>query len=169
MKRTKDYYHYFVEGADDKKVVNTLKTDLQKIVSGKVENFNVVQKKLNKGHIRLLKTGTIVVLVFDVDVGNIDILKENIAFLKEQKNIKDIICITQVMNLEEELVRSCSIKEIKELTKSKSNREFKRDVLRISNLKERLESCEFDFEKFWRLNPQNKYNQINNEAYKIKL
>lgn len=36
------YYHYFVEGPDDKKVLDTLKTDLRMILPGKVEKFNVV-------------------------------------------------------------------------------------------------------------------------------
>ena len=40
------YYHYFVEGDDDRKVVNTLKTDFQFIISGKVDIFNVVDKEL---------------------------------------------------------------------------------------------------------------------------
>ena len=50
-----------------------------------------------------LKMGTIVVLVFDTDAGNIDTLKENIKFLNKQKTIKKVLCITQVKNLEDEL------------------------------------------------------------------
>ena len=64
---------------------------------------------------------------------HVDILKKNIEFLLKQVIIKDVVCITQVMNLEDELVRSCSIKRISELTRSKSNTDFKKDVLHISN------------------------------------
>ena len=42
------YYHYYVEGEDDKKIVNTLKTDFQIIEPGKVDVFNVVQNVLTK-------------------------------------------------------------------------------------------------------------------------
>ena len=46
---------------------------------------------------RTLKTGTTVVLVYDTDVEmNTKILDENIAFLKRQKGIKEVICIPQV-------------------------------------------------------------------------
>lgn len=168
MGQEKNYY-YLVEGDDDKKVVNTLKSELRLIIPGRVEKFNVVQDKLNKKYIRTLKRGTTVVLVFDVDAGNISILEENIKFLKQQSVVKNVICITQVMNLEEELVRSCSIKEIKELTKSKSNRDFKRDVLRISNFESRLKACRFEISKFWNSKSQSQYSHIINEANKIKL
>lgn len=167
--RKNGYYYYFVEGNDDRKVVNTLKSDFRIIVSGKIQKFNVVEEKLTKGHVRTLKNGTSVILVFDIDTEKVDVLKENITFLLKQSNIKDVICVTQVMNLEEELVRSCSIKEIKELTKSKSNKDFKGDVLRISNLKGRLEACGFDFAKFWNSRPVNAYKDIENSAHKIKI
>lgn len=47
------YYHYYVEGEDDKKIVNTLKTDFQIIESGKVDVFNVVQNLINKNSLRI--------------------------------------------------------------------------------------------------------------------
>ena len=40
-----EYYHYFVEGEDDKKVISTLKSDFRSIVPGKVQKFNVIQNK----------------------------------------------------------------------------------------------------------------------------
>lgn len=162
------YFHYFVEGDDDRKIINTLKTDFQLIIPGKVDKFNVVDKTLKKNHLMSIKAGTTVVLVFDTDTGNTDILKKNIEFLSKQNNIKDVICITQIENLEDELVRSTSVKEIRELTKSRSNSEFKTDVLHISNLKKRLEECSFDFTKFWSCQPKNEYKDIVNEADRIR-
>lgn len=163
------YYHYYVEGDDDKKIVAALKTDFRCIVSGKVEKFNVVDKVFKKTHLMSLKEGTAVVLVFDTDTGNTEILKQNIAFLKKQRNVADIICITQVENLEDELVRSTSVKTIKELTKSKSNHEFKSDVLKVSNLKKRLEECGFELKYFWNSQPKNEFKFVKNEADKVKL
>ena len=66
-------YHYFVEGEDEEKLIQVLKTDLRCIIPGKVQKFNVVDKKLNKARLMSLKMGTSVVLVFDTDTGNIDI------------------------------------------------------------------------------------------------
>ena len=167
---SKGYYHYFVEGSDDKKIVNTLKTDLRMILPGKVEEFNVVQKKLTKNRIMSLKAATTVILIFDADAGNVDILNDNIAFLNRQKNqIKKVICIPQVDNLEDELVRSCNIREIWELTKSKSIKDYKRDLLRIQNLADRLKECNFDINKFWVRQPDNQYKNIVNDAEKVKI
>lgn len=53
MKR--EQYHYFVEGEDDRKVVNTLKTDLQWIKPGKVQVFNVIEEELTSLITRTLK------------------------------------------------------------------------------------------------------------------
>lgn len=93
------YYQYYVEGQDEEKLIQVLKTELRLIEPGKVEKFNVVSEELTKLRIMSLKMGTIVVLVFDTDAGNINTLKKNIKFLKEQKAIKNVLCITQVKNL----------------------------------------------------------------------
>lgn len=52
------YYHYFVEGRDEEKIINTLKSDLQLIKAGKVQIFNVVEQKLTKPRLMLLKNNT---------------------------------------------------------------------------------------------------------------
>lgn len=41
-------YHYYVEGDDEKKVVNTLKNSMQLIISGKVDVFNVIERKFTR-------------------------------------------------------------------------------------------------------------------------
>ena len=58
--------------------------------------------------------------------------------------------------------------KIKELTDSKSDSDFKRDVLRVNNLEKRLKDCKFDFSKFWNTKPIGVYADIPNEASKIK-
>ena len=80
MKR--EQYHYFVEGEDDRKVVNTLKTDLQWIKPGKVQVFNVIEEELTSLITRTLKPGTIVVLVFDTDTGKEYFVKKYSFFTK---------------------------------------------------------------------------------------
>lgn len=167
--KSKGFYHYYVEGPDDEKIVNTLKTELQLIIPGKVERFNVVQNKLTKNRMMALKGQTTVILVFDVDAGNPEILRQNINFLlKQTKLVKRVICITQVMNLEEELVRSCKIHSVLEITKSKSQKDYKHDLLHIANLDKRLRECGFDITKFWAKQPDNQYRDITNRAEEIK-
>lgn len=107
MKR--EQYHYFVEGEDDRKVVNTLKTDLQWIKPGKVQVFNDIEEELTSLITRTLKPGTIVVLVFDTDTGKKNTLLKNIRFLQKDSNVKQVLCIMQVKNLEDEFLRSCAI------------------------------------------------------------
>lgn len=74
------YYQYYVEGQDEEKLIQVLKTELRLIEPGKVEKFNVVSEELTKLRIMSLKMGTIVVLVFDTDAGNINTLKKILNF-----------------------------------------------------------------------------------------
>lgn len=57
---------------------------MQCIVPGKVEVFNVVQDYFTTARIRTLKTGTIVILVFDTDKNDISILRSNLDFFWNQ-------------------------------------------------------------------------------------
>lgn len=166
--RKDEYYLYFVEGEDERKLVNTLKSDFEVIRPGKVQVFNVTQNKLTKLRISSLKRGTKVVLVFDTDAGNFTTLKDNIGFLENQSMISEVICITQVRNLEDELMRSCSIKQIKDLLGSKSNKEFKHDLIKEKNLEAKLRKAQFNFNLFWSMCDKENYREITNTAYKIK-
>ena len=40
------YYQYYVEGPDEEKIINVLKTDMGLIIPGKVQKINVVQEVL---------------------------------------------------------------------------------------------------------------------------
>lgn len=168
--RKKATYHYFVEGEDEKSLLNVLKSDLGCIESGKVDKFNVIQNKFTNARIRPLKPGTIVVLVYDTDVEtNMDILQYNVDFLRKQSGIKDVICIPQVKNLEEELKYACGIKNIGELTRSTTKTDYKRDLISCSNLGARLGKCHFDITKFWSRLPNNKFRPFGNDSEKIKI
>ena len=162
------YYQYYVEGQDEEKLIQVLKTELRLIEPGKVEKFNVVSEELTKLRIMSLKMGTIVVLVFDTDAGNINTLKKNIKFLKEQNAIKNVLCITQVKNLEDELKRSCDIKDVKELTGSKSNSDFKHDIRKEKQFGKKLLKKGFDIKNFCAQTDNYIYKEISNDANEIK-
>lgn len=162
-------FQYYVEGPDDKKVVDTLKTKMGLIKPGKVDVLNVVTEKITEMRLRTLSPGTTVVLVFDTDAGNRDILEMNLQILKKSSRVKEVILIPQVSKLEEELVRSCDIRQIKELLDSKTNEEFKRDVLRVTNLDAKLKQHKFDIKSFWATVPVHPYQDIPNQSEKVKL
>ena len=163
-------YHYYVEGDDEKSLLETLKRDMRCIKSGKVDIFNVVQNRFTVARIRPLKPGTIVVLVYDTDVTtNMEIIKYNVAFLKKQKGIKDVICIPQVNNLEDELINACNINSVEEITKSSTKKEFKSDIKNYSNLASRLCKCDFDITKLWSKLPQNEFLVFGNDAKRITI
>ena len=162
-------YKYYVEGEGEKRIIDVLKTDFKSIKPGKVEVFNVNQEHFSDMRLRTLKNNTIVVLVYDVDVDKegIENLEWNIRFLKSRSNVKSVICIPQVENLEDELIAACDIKEIKEITKSKSNTNYKSDLLNCSNLYSRLQQSGFDYGKFWKKMPKNSYGKYGNDSEKI--
>lgn len=163
------YYHYFVEGENEEKIVRILKTDMRLIAPGKVEIFNVVERKLTKLRLMSLKKNTTVVLVFDTDTNQTATLWENIDFLNKDSSVKEVLCITQVQNLEDELKRSCNITHIKELTGSRTDSEFKHDMLKDSQFAKKLKIHKFDFEKFWNTAAKNNFSGIQNDAEKIKI
>ncbi len=166
--RRQIYYQYFVEGEDEIKLLNVLKSDIGCITAGKVDKFNPVQKNFTSARIRTLKPNTVIILIYDTDVEKIEILQKNIAFLERQTAIKEVFCIPQVKNLEEELMRACQIRSIEELTGSTSKKDYKRDIISCTNLDTRLKKCNFDIQKFWQCIPKNGFYIFGNDAEKIK-
>ncbi|MCM1192753.1 MAG: hypothetical protein NC123_00680 [Butyrivibrio sp.] len=163
------YIQYYVEGSDEKCIVNALKSQLQCIIPGKVEIFNMIQNKFTTARIRPLKSGTAIVLVFDTDKGGTDILAGNIKFLKQQQAVEEVLCIPQVDNLEDKLVYSCNIKSVRDLTGSCSVKDFKRDLLNCTNVAYRLSQCGFSIQKMWSRIPVNEFCSFPNQSDKIKV
>lgn len=166
--RTK-YVQYYVEGDDEEKLVNVLKNELQVIRPGKVQKMNVVQNEFTEMRLRPLLPGTMAVLIFDVDTGNLETLQKNMKMLKKYPRISEVVTIPQVRKLEDELIRSCDIKKITELLNSKSRSEFKSDIIKVSNLASKLREHSFDINKFWIKKPTFPYEGIINQSEKIKI
>ena len=125
MKKASGIFQYYVEGDDEKRLIEVLKTDMCLIIPGKVQILNVVQERLTDLKLRTLQDGTTLVFVFDTDVGDPAILNENIRKAKKSSNIKDVYCVPQVKNIEDELIRAMGLKNIEEFLKSKSKKDFK--------------------------------------------
>lgn len=166
MKHT---YQYFVEGETEERIISVLKTDIRCIQPGKVKVLNVVTRRLTTPQVATLNHSTILILVFDTDTNDASILKENIAFLKRQSMIKQVVCIPQVRNLEEELVRSCNITHIKDLLSSRSNTDFKHDIGKCGNLVGALYRHAFSIQTFWSASPAGPFFDIPNESAAIRI
>lgn len=162
-------YRYFVEGESEQILINALKTDLGLIVPGKVDILNVIQKKINKNWLRTMKPNTTVILVYDTDVEDVELLKKNIETLKKCAAVKDVWCIPQVKNLEDELVRACNIRNVMDLTGTRTLHDHKRAFVNSSNQSQMLERNEFDIRKLWSKVPDNAFAQFGNDSGKIKI
>ena len=163
------YIQYYVEGEDEEKLLSVLKNRLGFIKPGKIQKLNVVTQIITDMRLRTLTRGTMVVLVFDTDRGDVNILKKNIEILGECPSVSEIVQIPQVPNLEKELVRSCNIKKIEELLNSKSRTEFKSDLIHVSNLDKKLRDHQFDINRFWCEKPTPPYQDIENQAARVKI
>lgn len=161
-------YRYFVEGESEQVLINTLKTNLGLIVPGKVEILNVVQKKINKNWLRAMKPRTTVILVYDTDIEKADTLEKNIELLKQCATVKEVRCIPQVKNLEEELVRACNIKNVMELAGTRTLHDHKKAFVNSSNQSQMLKRNGFDIKGLWSKVPDNAFAQFGNDSDKIK-
>ena len=115
-----------------------------------------------------LKQGTYMVLIFDTDVEQIDILLENIKMLNECVAVSGVLTIPQSRCLEDELVRCCNVKDVKEIFGNTSVKGFKSSFIKEKNLKKRLDEAQFDFGKLWNQAPSGIFAQLSNDAQDIK-
>ena len=70
--------HYYVEGECEKKLIDALKGEKKGLLAGKVEVFNFVRDRFSELRIRTLKSKSIIILVYDIDVPMTSVLKHNI-------------------------------------------------------------------------------------------
>lgn len=164
-----EYVQYYVEGEDEEKLINVLKTELRLIRSGKVQRLNVVEREFTNARLMLLRPKTMVVLVFDTDTNKVATLNRNLKILKKCSNVSEVVTIPQKDSLEDELIRSCNIRKITDLLGSKSKEEFKSDIIQTTNLAKKLMEHQFDIKQFWSCQPLPPYQNIINQADKIKL
>lgn len=151
-------YLYLVEGETEEKLVSVLKTELQVIVPGKVQKFNILQKALQESYVRHFKPNTVVICVFDTDIDHLslNIFNQNMKILQNARYVVNhVVCIPQVKNLEDELIRSTDIDHVQDLLPSLSIKEYKRDLVRINRdkLALKLQQHHFQIDKLWIKNP----------------
>lgn len=160
---------YFAEGRCEERLLNALKENPQRIRPGRVKVFNAVQELLTKSQLITIQAGTTVVLVFDTDVPITEYLKENIKRLSTLCTKVKIVYLPQVMNFEDELVRCSDIRSVVELTRSKSNKDFKRDFCAMSNVRAALDKVNLNVERMWTEKALQEFAFVTRNDSEIKL
>ena len=160
-------YQYYVEGECEKKLIEILKRN-NMILPGNVSVFNVIQNKFSNSRLANLSSHTVVVLVFDTDSDTDATLKENLWILQKYSTVREIWCIPQVKNLEDELLRSTDVHQIKDLIGCQSKSDFKREWLNDKRLFEKLKQHSFNYARFWSLDAEAPFASISNDANKVK-
>ena len=140
---------YIVEGKCEEVLVRALIKDFHLLPSGRIKILNITQAKFPRSLLFSLKSNTSLIFIFDTDAGKYQLVEEAISTIESSTYGVKIITVPQCRNLEEELIYACGIKEIKQITKSKSNTDFKSDFIHASNIRQLLENCHFDFGKLW--------------------
>lgn len=166
----KDYrYQYYVEGQCEQKLLTVFKEQKTLILPGKIEVFNVIQESFTNLHLRTLSDRTIAILVFDTDIGETEIFRDNLRILRKDHRIRAVWCVLQVNNLEDELLRSTNVREIKDLINAPSNKDFKHYFVNEKRLFEKLNLHAFNFDKIWISHPKHGFEEIINDGRRIKL
>lgn len=159
---------YFVEGPTEKKLIEEFKKAQAFVLPGHVNVLNVTQRRIPKAILTNLSKDTIIVLIFDTDIPSSQVLKDNVKSLKKSRIVKDVWCVPQVENLEDELIYATDVKEIKDLIGCRSNKDFKASWNKEKNLLQKLDKHGFNFSKFWSSTPRGVFSEIENCGHKIK-
>ncbi len=161
---------YLVEGECEEKLLKALKGQPALIKPGIVKKFNVVQNEIPASKLMAFDPGSRVVLVFDTDKEVTEHLKRNIQLLKTVCSEVEVLTIAQVLNFEDEMVRSTDISRAEELTKSETVSDMKKAVNRMKEIEFRqsLKRHKFELSKLWIKNPPKAFSFIKQQAEAIK-
>jgi len=159
---------YFVEGDCEEKLINALKKKPELILPGKVVLHNLIQEIIPNSRLIAITPKTKVVFVFDTDVDKTDILKKNIDKISRYCQNAKVIFLPQVLNLEDELVRCTDVSEVKEITRSKSNSNFKGDFCKLTDARLTLTKHHLDILSLWTSNPPEPFTFVPRTVSKLK-
>ncbi len=162
---------YLVEGECEEKLLKALKGKPALIEPGVVKKFNVVQNEIPTSKLMSFDPSSRVVLVFDTDKEETVHLKKNIELLKNMCSNVEVLTVTQVLNFEDEIVRSTDIDNAQDITKSETVSDMKRAVNRMKENEFRLalKRHKFDISKLWVKKPPKAFSFIKQQAEFIKV
>lgn len=164
----KNNVFYFVEGKCEVALLQALKESPEKIIPGKIKEFNLIQKIIPKSILISIRPETKVVFVFDTDVPVTQQLRNNINQVKKFCPKVEIVFLPQVKNLEDELERCTDVSRISDLTQSASKKDFKRDFCANKNCRAVLDKHNFDINKLWITEPPKVFSFITLNGKKLR-
>ena len=160
---------YFVEGECEKQLINALKISPEILTPGKVKVYNVKQNLIPKSQLLAIQPKTKVALVFDTDVEDRKALDKNIEMLRKYCSNVTVINMMQVLDFEDEIVRSTDVSKAQELTKSRSVSNFKTDFCRmkVNDCRSLLERHQLDIVKMWTTEPPETFKDLEQDVAKV--
>ncbi len=160
---------YLVEGECEEKLLKALKVQPALIKPGSVKKFNVIQNEIPASKLMSFDPGSRVVFVFDTDKDVTEHLKKNIEMIKKVCSKVEVLTIAQVLNFEDEMVRSTDVNKAQELTKSETVSDMKRAVNRMKEVEFRktLARHRFDLLKLWKERPPKPFSFVKQQAEEI--
>ena len=161
---------YLVEGECEEKLLKALKAQPALINPGTVKKFNAVQNEIPASRLMSFDPGSRVVLVFDTDTDVTEHLKKNIEMLEKVCSKVEVLTVAQVLNFEDEMVRSTDISKAEELTKSKTVSDMKKAVNRMkeTDFRQTLKRHKFEISKLWTQKPPKPFSFVKQQAEEIK-
>lgn len=143
------FIQYFVEGECEEKFINAYKKgDKAYLKAGKVEVLNVVNKIVTEARARAIKQGTTVVFIYDIDKGNLDILKQNLNTIKTC-SLATVLHVQSIQNFEDEIVFSTSVSNIDDVFSTKGVDNFKEKFIDHKDIASKFKKINFDKAKMW--------------------
>jgi hypothetical protein len=160
---------YFVEGECEKQLINVLKISPEILTPGKVKVYNVKQNLIPKSQLLAIQPRTKVALVFDTDVEDRKALDKNIEMLRKYCSNVTVVNMMQVLDFEDEIVRSTDVSKAQELTKSRSVSNFKTDFCRmkVNDCRSLLERHQLDIVKMWTTEPPETFKDLEQDVAKV--
>lgn len=160
---------YFVEGECEKQLINALKISPEILTPGKVKVYNVKQNLIPKSQLLAIQPRTKVALVFDTDVEDRKALDKNIEMLRKYCSNVTVINMMQVLDFEDEIVRSTDVNKAQELTKSRSVSNFKTDFCRmkVNDCRSLLERHQLNIVKMWTTEPPETFKDLEQDVAKV--
>ena len=157
------YFHYFVEGECEEKLINSYKIPPYAYFKpGKVEVFNFIQKRISNQRLLSLNRNTIIILIYDIDVEKVGVFDDNLRKLKEF--CFKVYHIQSIRDFEDEIVYSTNLKDINDMYNTTNVEQFKNRFIHQDNLPSRLNKEKFQIEKIWsRVNKNTPFNKYSKE------
>lgn len=161
---------YFVEGQCEELLVKALRQQPARLIPGRVKVLNPIQNWIPKSILLTIEPGMTVVLVYDTDKPEMEILLRNIELLKHSCVKVRLIHLMQVRSLEDELVRCTDVREAMELTKSATKKDFKSDFCKLSpqSCRQLLERHRLDANKLWTTSAPAPFDKFVSNRDKVK-